>query len=322
MFECAKISKTYENGIHSLKDVSLKIENGQSVVLYGPSGAGKSTLLKILTGLEQPDSGQLLCDGRPCPSFQQEGSTVTMVFQKPMILDSCTTRENIEYGMDRRRYSRKERKEKTERAAALARCTSFLDQLGGELSGGQQQRTAIARAIVCDPDLLCLDEPFSALDPALRDVLLEEVLKLKDELGFALVFVTHNFLEMELAGGTVCYMRDGRIIQQGSVEDIYYHPVDVETARSFGTPGMNILPAPEGFLGFYPASVSEEELPEALELDGLQTEKSLISHGQYLNEVRYGEQRLRVQTPKPFTGRRLWVPRSEIVCFDAAGRRL
>ncbi len=219
----------------AVKNVSLDIARGEMLTLLGPSGCGKSTTLRLLAGFYQPTEGEIfLGDNRitPLPPNQRQ---MTMVFQEYALFPHLKIADNVGYGLKRRRVPG---------AAAQARIAEMLDLVGlsdsgkkypHQLSGGQQQRVALARALAVDPEVLLLDEPLSNLDARLRVRLREEIVRLQKVLGKTMVFVTHDQEEALSISDRIAVMREGRIEQLGTPDEIYFRPKSRYVAEFVGT---------------------------------------------------------------------------------------
>jgi len=210
------VSKAY-NGRVAVEEISASVEPGERVVLLGPSGCGKTTVLRLVAGLEVPDSGVIEIDGRPVAAnarnlVEPEQRRIGMVFQDLALWPHMTVSEHLEFTL---RYdTRTKRTDRPARIRAVLEMVRMTDRAGarpGELSGGQQQRVALARALVANPAIVLMDEPLSSLDPELNLHLRREILKLHAELGFTLVYVTHNREEAADIGSRVLAMHHGSI---------------------------------------------------------------------------------------------------------------
>ena len=186
--------------LQALGGINLKIESGDFVCLVGPSGCGKSTFLRIVAGLEQPDGGQILFDGRP---VEETGPSRIMVFQEGALFPWLTVRDNVEFGLKISGIPRDERSEISERYLDMMQLTKFAESYTHQLSTGMKQRVAIARALVMDPDVLLMDEPFAALDAQTRDLLLVETQLMWARTKKTILFVTHNVAEAAVLGTKV-----------------------------------------------------------------------------------------------------------------------
>jgi NitT/TauT family transport system ATP-binding protein len=211
------VSKSFrsESGdvVRALADVTLDVGSGEFVCLIGPSGSGKSALLNLLAGLEMPDEGEVLLDGRPIAG---PGPDRAVLFQEPALFPWMSVRGNVEFGLRMLGIPAIEVRDRTEEWLAKVELTDFADAQPHELSRGMRQRTALARALVCRPDVLLADEPFGSLDAQAREVLQQELQTLWTELGNTLVFVTHNVREAVLLADRVVVLsaRPGSPIEE------------------------------------------------------------------------------------------------------------
>ncbi|HVE63572.1 MAG TPA: ABC transporter ATP-binding protein [Mycobacteriales bacterium] len=227
----------------ALRDVTLSVGPGEVLAVVGPSGSGKSTLLRLVCGLLEPSSGQLSIGGRDMAGVPPERRPVAMVFQGFALFPHLTVRENIAFGMRVRRVPREERARRVTEAATALRLDALLDRLPSQLSGGERQRTALARSLVRDPVVFCLDEPLSSLDPVLRASARRELADLLRADGRCAVYVTHDQSEAMTAGDRVAVLRDGVVEQVDAVRDLYERPATAFVASFVGTPPMSLLPA-------------------------------------------------------------------------------
>ena len=201
--EAKNIVKYFSHDSHKLKalgGVNLKIESGDFVCLVGPSGCGKSTFLRIVAGLEKPDEGQIIFDGHP---VTETGPERIMVFQEGALFPWLTVQDNVEFGLKMAGISKEERAIISHRYLDMMQLTKFADSFTYQLSTGMKQRVAIARALVMDPDVLLMDEPFAALDPQTRDLLLVEMQLIWEKTKKTILFVTHNVAEAAVLGTKV-----------------------------------------------------------------------------------------------------------------------
>ena len=233
MFRLDQIVKAYD-GIRALDGVTLDIAPGRTTALIGPSGCGKSTLLRLMVGLVAPESGTIEFDGRPLDAGAIPGARHRLgyVIQEGGLFPHLTARGNItlmarHLGWPTARISA--------RVGELATLTHFpvdgLDRYPGELSGGQNQRVSLMRALMHDPEVLLLDEPLGALDPMIRFELQEDLRRVFETLGKTVVLVTHDLAEAGFLGHTLVLMRDGRVVQQGSVDELMTSPADAFVDR-------------------------------------------------------------------------------------------
>lgn len=231
--------KTYPGNSHpAVQNLSLNVRDGEIMTLLGPSGCGKTTTLRLVAGLEVPDAGNVYFGDRPVVMTAQrlalspDKRNVGMVFQSYAIWPHMTVAENVAFPLKARRFPRKEIKERVRRALDLVDMGGFEDRQGPLLSGGQQQRVAFARALVTEPRILLLDEPFSNLDAKLREQMRIQVKLLQKRLDIAMLFVTHDQVEALSLSNRIALMRSGVVQQQGSPRLLYEAPVN-EFVRDF-----------------------------------------------------------------------------------------
>ena len=229
------------NGQLGVEGISLYIPEGSFTALLGPSGCGKSTTLRLLAGLELPDEGKILIDGKDVTTSAASDRNLSMVFQSYALFPHLSVAENVMFGLKVRRVPKKERLEKLHRALEITGLLGLEDRKPGELSGGQRQRVALARAIVAGQRLCLMDEPLSNLDAKLRNAVRKDIKKLQRDLGITVVYVTHDQTEAMSMADTVVLMKDGHIQQVGSPEDLYSRPTNTFVAEFVGAPPMALL---------------------------------------------------------------------------------
>jgi putative spermidine/putrescine transport system ATP-binding protein len=208
----------------ALAGVDLTVHPGELLTILGPSGSGKTTLLKIIAGFELPDEGIVSLKGTDITFATPAKRGIGMVFQNYALFPHLTVEENVAFPLEMRNVPRGEVRERVAAILALVDLGALGARLPRELSGGQQQRVALARSVVFDPGLLLLDEPFGALDRKLREQMQLEVKRLQRRLGLTALFVTHDQEEALVMSDRIAVMREGRIEQLGTPEDIYAHP--------------------------------------------------------------------------------------------------
>src|ERR1700683_201462 len=199
-----------------INDVSLKIDDGQFAVFVGPSGCGKSTLLRLVAGLEDITSGQILIDGKDVSTVGPAQRGLAMVFQSYALYPHMSVRGNIAFALKMAKQPTDVIEQKVKKAAATLNLTDYLDRKPRQLSGGQRQRVAIGRAIVREPKAFLFDEPLSNLDAALRVQMRLEVTKLQKQLGTTAVYVTHDQVEAMTMADKIVVLNAGRVEQYGS----------------------------------------------------------------------------------------------------------
>jgi ABC-type sugar transport system ATPase subunit len=228
-----------------LRDIDLRIEEGEFVVLVGPSGCGKTTLLRILAGLESTSSGQVLINGQDMSDTLPSERGLAMVFQSYALYPHMTVQENLSFGLRMRSTPPAVIRERVEQAVNILKLHDLLQRRPGELSGGQCQRVAIGRALVQQPGAFLFDEPLSNLDAELRLHLRLELLRLHRDLRATMVCVTHDQIEAMTMADRIVVLRDGAVEQVGTPQELYTAPHNRFVAQFLGSPPMNILPVAE-----------------------------------------------------------------------------
>lgn len=222
-------------GVHVAVDrLSLDIEGGEFVTLLGASGSGKTTTLMMVAGFEQPTGGSIILNGREVSRVPPHRRGLGVVFQSYALFPHMTVRQNVAYPLRMRRVAKGERSRRVSEALAQVNLEEFGERMPREISGGQQQRVALARALVFAPTMLLMDEPLGALDKKLREQLQSEIQRLHRESGVTIVYVTHDQSEALALSDRIAVMRDGRIEQIGSGEEIYNEPKTAFVANFVG----------------------------------------------------------------------------------------
>jgi spermidine/putrescine ABC transporter ATP-binding subunit len=224
----------------AVDNVNLDIREGEFFALLGPSGCGKTTLLRMLAGFELPTTGELLIDGQPMSTVPPNARPTNMVFQNYAIFPHLNVRENIAYGLRKRKLGKAETARIVDQALALIKMPGYGERRADQLSGGQRQRVALARALVCQPKVLLLDEPLGALDKKLREEMQIELRQIQRTVGITFVFVTHDQEEALTLSDRVAVMSRGKVLQIDHATRLYEAPNCREVAEFIGT--MNILP--------------------------------------------------------------------------------
>ena len=237
--ELKEIKKSFTEGEAVLDNIRLEISKGEFITLLGSSGCGKTTTLRIIAGLEQPDAGSVWLDGREVTGLEPNQRDVNTVFQNYALFPHMNVAENIGYGLKLKKVPKSEIRKKVSRMLELVQLEGYEKRKPSELSGGQKQRVAIARALVNNPKILLLDEPLGALDLQLRRAMQIELKHLQKKLGITFIYITHDQEEAINMSDRIAVMRDGRIEQIGTPDEIYNHPKTSYVATFVGN--ANIL---------------------------------------------------------------------------------
>ena len=248
------VSKNF-GAARAVDDVSLTADAGSLLVLLGPSGCGKSTTLRLIAGLEQPDAGTISIGGADVTRLSPAQRKIAMVFQSYALFPHLSVAENIVFGLRVRRVSRAERDQRLTRVADILGLSALLDRKPSQLSGGQRQRVALGRAIIAEARVCLMDEPLSNLDAKLRHEMRTEIRSLQQRLGITMVYVTHDQTEAMTMADRVVLMRDGRVEQNGTPEELYNRPATAFAARFIGTPPMNLITRAGTLVGVRPEHI-------------------------------------------------------------------
>lgn len=238
------LSKSFHrNELPVVKHVSFDLEEGALLALVGESGSGKTTLLRLLAGLEQPDSGEIILDGQLVSSkagvVPPEERGIGLVFQHHALFPHLTVEKNVAFGI--RHLSRLERDQTIDPLLDLVGLSGFKKRYPHELSGGERQRVALARALAPNPRLVLLDEPFSSLDARLRQTVRDETRSILQQRGATAIFVTHDTNDALSIADRIVVLKEGVVQQTGVPQDVYHSPVNTYVASFFGS--CNFLPA-------------------------------------------------------------------------------
>ncbi len=241
--EVLNLTKVFPGDVVAIDDVSLRIGDGEFIALVGPSGCGKSTLLRAIAGLEEVTSGEISIGGRDVTDLAPRHRDIAMVFQSYALYPHMSVRQNLGYGLKVRRTPKAEIQRRVDVIAELLGLEDLLDRKPAQLSGGQRQRVAMGRAIVREPQAFLMDEPLSNLDAKLRVGMRASLAQLHQRLGVTTVYVTHDQVEAMTLGQRVAVMKDGRILQVDTPQELYERPVDLFVAGFIGSPAMNLVEA-------------------------------------------------------------------------------
>ncbi|MEN1760018.1 ABC transporter ATP-binding protein [Anoxynatronum sibiricum] len=230
MIEFKKLTKSYDSKTKVVDQLDLVIKDGELVVLIGESGCGKTTTMKMINRLIEPTSGEILIDGKNVLTMNpiELRRNIGYVIQKVGLMPHMTVGDNIELVPYLKKWDKAERRKRSAELLEMVGLDPdiYLDRYPNELSGGQQQRIGVARALAVNPDVILMDEPFSAVDPLTREQLQEELIRLQGEVRKTIVFVTHDMDEAIKLGDRIAVMKDGKIIQYGTPEEILKNPVN------------------------------------------------------------------------------------------------
>ena len=247
--QCSKQFVTLRGVVQALHELTLSVEDGEFFVLLGPSGCGKSTLLNLAAGLEKPTSGEIHFGERLVAAPQQRifisprQRNVAMVFQSYALYPHLSVYDNIAFPLQIGKEPKTRIAQDVKQTADMLGIADLLQRKPGELSGGQRQRVAIARALVRRPSVFLLDEPLSNLDAQLRTSTRAELKRLQQELHITTLYVTHDQTEAMTLGDRIALLRQGRLVQVGTPDDLYERPETPFAATFVGSPPMNLLPA-------------------------------------------------------------------------------
>lgn len=331
-----QITKAFQSQ-NAVKGLDLVVPDGSFTVLVGPSGCGKSTTLRMIAGLEEATSGEILIGEQPVTHLPPGKRDVAMVFQNYALYPTMSVYDNIAYGLRNRGYSKKECQQRVGEIAEVVGLTPYLTRKPAQLSGGQRQRVALARAMVKKPQVFLMDEPLSNLDAKLRNQMRVELTSLHKQLGSTFIYVTHDQVEAMTMGDQIVVMNEGQIMQVAAPMELYLEPENLFVAQFIGSPPMNIIPADgdgEEQWGFRPEkahlchadAVSASTLDELLLPGQIQSREILGSDALCHVETKKGgivvktavDTLMDSGTPVMVT-----VPRSSLYVFDRiTGRRV
>ncbi|MBQ1299471.1 MAG: ABC transporter ATP-binding protein [Aeriscardovia sp.] len=223
----------------TIENLSLEVEEGEFLAVVGSSGCGKSTFLRLAAGLEKPESGKIYFDGKDFSRVPTQKRDVSMVFQSPCLYPHLDAAGNIAIAL--KIAKEKGIEQRVRQAAKMCGIEGLLSRLPSEMSGGQRQRVAIARAIVRRPGLFLMDEPLSSLDSNLRFQMRREIKELQRSIGTTSIYVTHDQAEALTMADRIAVMREGKIEQVGTPEEVYSNPANTFVASFMGQPPMNLV---------------------------------------------------------------------------------
>ncbi len=238
-----QVTKLYGGDVLAVNDVSLEIADGEFMVLVGPSGCGKSTLLRMVAGLEKVTLGRVWIGDDDVTTLEPPDRDIAMVFQSYALYPHKSVRENLAFGLRRRKVAKDDIERRVEQMAAMLGLGELLDRRPAALSGGQRQRVAMGRALVREPRAFLLDEPLSNLDAKLRTSMRGELARLHERLPTTTVYVTHDQIEAMTLGQRVAVLRDGVVQQCDVPQQLFDHPANLFVGAFIGSPAMNLVEA-------------------------------------------------------------------------------
>ena len=237
------VCKVYPNGFEAVKDFNLEVEDKEFIIFVGPSGCGKSTTLRMIAGLEEISSGELIIDGKVMNDVEPKDRDIAMVFQNYALYPHMTVYDNMAFGLKLRKVPKDQIDKAVREAARILDLEKLLDRKPKALSGGQRQRVAMGRAIVRNPKVFLMDEPLSNLDAKLRVQMRIEISKIHQRLGATIIYVTHDQTEAMTLGTRIVVMKDGVVQQVDTPQNLYQKPGNLFVAGFMGSPQMNFLDA-------------------------------------------------------------------------------
>jgi multiple sugar transport system ATP-binding protein len=237
------VSKFYDDGTQAVENLDLAIEDGELMVMVGPSGCGKTTALRMLAGLEEISDGEIKIGDQVVNDLSPKERDIAMVFQNYALYPHMTVEKNLAFGLKLHKLPRQEIQERVRRVSKILEIEEFLQRKPRALSGGQRQRVAMGRAIVREPQAFLMDEPLSNLDAKLRVQMRAEIHQLQRRLGVTTIYVTHDQVEAMTMGDRVAVLRDGRLQQVDTPQNLYDRPLNEFVAGFIGSPSINLVEA-------------------------------------------------------------------------------
>ena len=241
--ELVHLTKVYGNDVVAVRDLDLRIDEGEFVVLVGPSGCGKTTALRMIAGLEEISAGEIRIGGKVVNDLAPRNRDIAMVFQSYALYPHKSVYDNLAFGLRMRKVPKEEQRRRVEEIARVLGLADMLNRRPAQLSGGQRQRVAMGRAIVREPKAFLMDEPLSNLDAKLRVQMRAEIARIQKALKVTTVYVTHDQVEAMTMGDRVAVMRDGELQQVDTPQRLYDAPANLFVASFVGSPPMNIFEA-------------------------------------------------------------------------------
>ena len=299
--------------------VSFVLSEGECLALVGPSGAGKTTLLRCLIGLETPDEGRVLINGEDVTKFPPGKRGIAMIFQDAALFPHTKVKDNILYGLHSCGWSDAQKKQRLSETADRLKIAQLLERYPDSLSGGEKQRVGIARAVIRNPGIMFLDEPFSNLDIRLKETLRGELMKIAEDLSMSMISVTHDQGEAMAMGDRIGFMLDGRLAACDTAAKLYDDPDDLDTAMFFGSPEINRICEGDRIICVRPEHIHEGDIPaevRSCRRDGYRFISELECRGQMLTMI---------SEACPENGRQVmigWDKEKEMVFSGENGRRI
>ncbi len=256
------VNKIYPNGVQAVFDFNIDIEHGEFIVLAGPSGCGKSTTLRMIAGLEEISSGDLIINGKRVNDLAPKDRDIAMVFQNYALYAHMTVYQNLAFSLTIRKVDEDEKHRRVMQAAEILGLVPYLNRKPRQLSGGQRQRVAVGRAIVRNPFVFLLDEPLSNLDAKLRGTMRKELMTLHNRLNATFIYVTHDQIEALTLATRIVVMSEGRVQQIATPKEMFDNPENLFVAGFIGTPPMNFCYGRVTKDGYF---ISKEAFPQATE---------------------------------------------------------
>ena len=320
------VKKIYDKKI-VINNVDLEIKDKEFVVLVGASGCGKSTILRMIAGLEEITSGEILIGDKKVNDVPPKDRDIAFVFQSYALYPHMTVRENIAFGLKMRKVDKKTIAKKVQEAAEILDLTEYLDRKPKQLSGGQRQRVALGRAIVRNPKVFLMDEPLSNLDAKLRVQMRSEIKKLHEKLQTTFIYVTHDQTEALTMGDRKVVLNNGVIQQVDTPEEIYNNPANTFVAGFIGSPQMNFIEGRE--LGLDP-NITYGIRPEKMVCGGnikkvVDIEITELLGSEKIAYFNIGDKKCSAKLPAEYNlGKtlELSIKESDLYKFDETGKRI
>lgn len=274
------ITKIYPNNYKAIENLDLEIKDKEFIVLVGPSGCGKSTTLRIIAGLEDITDGSLMINDKIVNDVPSKDRNISMVFQNYALYPHMNVYDNMAFALKLRHVSKTEIKEKILKIAKTLEIEDVLYKKPATLSGGQRQRAALGRAIIREPDVFLFDEPLSNIDAKLRTQMRIELIGLHKRLQTTFVYVTHDQTEAMTMGERIVVMKDGKILQIDTPENLYKNPANIFTAGFIGSPQMNFVNRDDKgkVIGLRPEKLHIED-------DDCNMDKDIVFDGCYIEAI-------------------------------------